>query len=112
MRLAAVWLFLLTGAAFSHAATGAGSFSVGITIGHPGTKIYRGAVSHFVPVYPGASRRYTCAAAEIGLRRKGFRSINRLDCRGSIYRYTARRLGHPVVVKVSSHSGRILAVRY
>lgn len=108
----AILAAVLMGSAISQAATTTGSFSVGITIGQPKARPYRGAVSYFVPVYPRTERRYTCAAAEIGLWRKGFRNIRRFDCRGSVYRYKARRLGHPVLVKVSSHSGKILAVRH
>jgi hypothetical protein len=88
-----------------------GSFSVGITIGHTKAKPYRGAVSYFVPVHANTERHYTCAAAEIGLWHEGFTNIERLDCRGSIYWYRAQRLKRKVLVKVSSHSGRILAVR-
>lgn len=112
VRLAAVVAAVFIGSAVSQAATATGSFSVGIAIGQPKVKPYRGAVSYFVPVYPSSGRRYTCAAAEVGLWRKGFRNIRRFDCRGSVYWYGARRSGRPVLVKVSSHSGKILAVRH
>jgi hypothetical protein len=112
VQLTAILATMVTGSAISQAASTTGAFSVGITIGHPKAKPYRGAVSYFVPIVPDPEQRYTCAAAEIGLWRKGFRNIRRYDCRGSIYWYGARRSGRTVLVKVSSHSAKILGVRY
>lgn len=111
VQLAAIMAAIVIGSAISQAASTTGAFSVGMTVGHPKAKPYQGAVSYFVPVVSDTERYYTCAAAEIGLQRKGFKAIRRIDCRGSVYWYGARRSGRPVLVKVSSHSGRILAVR-
>ncbi len=54
--------------------------------------------------------RVSCREARNILRSEGFRRVEAVDCEGSRYQFEAVYRGRPVLVTVSSRSGRILGV--
>ena len=56
-------------------------------------------------------RAITCRDGERILRRRGFRDIRRVDCRGRFFVYRARRDGRRYEIAVSAHNGRVVDLR-
>lgn len=56
-------------------------------------------------------RRITCAEGASLLRRRGFRDIRRVDCRGRYFIYRASRGGRRFEVAVSARNGQIVDFR-
>lgn len=54
--------------------------------------------------------RLSCREARSIVRSEGFRRVEAIDCEGSRYRFRATYRGRPVIVTISSRSGRILDV--
>ena len=56
-------------------------------------------------------RAITCRDGERILRRRGFRDIRRVDCRGRFLVYRARRGSGRFEIAVSAHNGRVVDFR-
>ena len=56
-------------------------------------------------------RAITCRDGERILRRRGFRDIRRVDCRGRFLVYRARRGAGRFEIAVSAHNGRVVDFR-
>ncbi len=52
--------------------------------------------------------RYTCGAAKQIAKISGFRDIEVVNCKNSIYRFLATSNGHNLVVSVNSLTGKIV----
>ena len=55
--------------------------------------------------------RLTCQSVGERLHWRGYRNIRVADCRGSVYRYTARKAGCRWRVDMSSRTGRIIGAQ-
>ena len=56
-------------------------------------------------------RSITCRQGENILRRRGFRNIQRVDCRGRFFVYRAWRDNSRFEIAVSAHNGRVVDMR-
>lgn len=56
-------------------------------------------------------RAISCAEGERILRRRGFRDVRRVDCRGRFFVYRAWRDGRRFEIAVSRHNGRVVDMR-
>ena len=104
------------------AGTAAGSLGVGVIIcgtGTPGCNVaakprlrhLRVARSGFVPRAAFLTPRYTCGAAAISLAKIGYTAIRRIDCKGRLFTYSARKDGKRYLIKVEAGSARIKSIR-
>ena len=64
------------------------------------------------PPYYYYEERISCREARAIVRSEGFRNVKAIDCEGRQYQFRATYRGRPVIVVISSRSGRILDVRY
>ena len=64
------------------------------------------AVARYTPE-PHRVRAGSCVAVKSELRHFGYRKVRTLDCRGAVYRFSARRGLAPVVITVERRSGRM-----
>jgi hypothetical protein len=58
------------------------------------------------------SDRISCRQAKNIVRNEGFHQVRALDCEGRQYQFRASYKGRPVIVVISSRSGRILDVEW
>jgi hypothetical protein len=56
-------------------------------------------------------RRITCARGEQLIRRRGFRDVRRIDCRGRYFVYRASRRGSRFEIALSSRDGQVVDFR-
>lgn len=58
-----------------------------------------------------SGRAINCRGGARILRNRGFWGVWRVDCRGRIFVYRARRGGHRYEISVSAHNGRVVSTR-
>jgi hypothetical protein len=56
-------------------------------------------------------RSISCSQGQRLLQNRGFRDVRRIDCRGRIFIYHARRGGNRFEVALNSRNGRVVDVR-
>lgn len=58
-----------------------------------------------------SGRAITCRQGQQLIQNRGFRNVRRIDCRGRIFVYHARRGNRHFEIALSAHTGRVVDVR-
>ena len=60
----------------------------------------------------GYNRRISCYRGKRIVRNQGYRFVRAIDCRGSVYKFKARRWGQTYILKMKSRNGRVFSRRH